>query len=69
MFGEAEKEFDVTKFLITDKGTFAPFLRIQQALALMVVQSHIITAGEQVLKTLETIVSTTPGGYGYAENT
>jgi hypothetical protein len=48
----------MTRFPTTDNGVFSPLLRIQ--LALMAVQRQIITAEEQLHKSLETIVTTTP---------
>jgi hypothetical protein len=48
----------MTRFPTTDKGVFGFLLRIQQAL--MAVQRRIIAAEEQLRKSLETIVATTP---------
>ncbi len=58
IFDKALEFFDMTRFPTTDKGVFGPLLRFQQAL--MAVQRRIIAAEEQLCKSLETIVATTP---------
>jgi len=58
IFEKAGEFFDMTRFPTTDKGVFGPLLRIQQAL--MAIQRRIIAAEEQLRKSLETIVTTTP---------
>ncbi len=58
IFDKAAEIFDMTRFPTTEKGAFGPLLRIQQAL--MAVQLQTIAAEEQLHKSLETIVTTTP---------
>ncbi len=48
----------MTRFPTADMGVFGPHLRIQQAL--MAVQRRIIAAEEQLRKSLEMIMTTTP---------
>jgi hypothetical protein len=58
IYDEFDKVFDMNKYPSTDKGLLGPLLCAQSVL--MAGQWRIIAAGEQICKTLKTIVTTTP---------